>query len=297
MKLKILGAVSALAILMAVTAYTEANAGSVTETPQVNAAASASASDNTIGLSANTKADLKDDWEKTRETLKTQTRDLQADSKDAYQDIKAKLIDQNEKTADDMTIATGITAKGLLGQPINDVHGKKIGTVKDIILNSEGDAELVVVSDGGFMGVGDKLAAFDYNLVMRQEENGDVIMPLSDDIVKKVAEFSYNPKESSDKVQVIPANGYSVAELLKGKLVNPKDESLGNIENIAFRSGEAAEVIVAFDQKLGVGGEHAAFDFDDLTLAKTRDGNLNFRLNDYQSAKFEEYRKSSTQTN
>lgn len=246
MKLKILGAVSALAILMAVTAYTEANAGTMAA---------------------------------------------------AQQDIKAKLIGQNDKTAGEMTISSRITAKGILGQPINDTHNKKIGTVKDIILNSDGDAELLVVSDGGFLGVGDKLAAFDYNLVMRQEENGDVIMPLSDDLIKKVAAFSYDPKESSDKVQVIPANGYSVSELLKGKLVNMKNESLGNIENIAFRSGEAAEVIVAFDQKTGMSGESAAFDFDDLTLAKAQDGNLNFRLSDYQSAKFEETKKSTTKTN
>lgn len=284
----ILGAVSALAILVAVTAYTEANAGSTTDVK----------AQSTIGLSDETKADLKANWEATKETVKAETQELRADSKETYADIKAKLINEDAKTADaDMTISSGITAKGLLGQPINNTHGDKVGTVKDIILNSEGDAEFIVVSDGGFMGVGDKLAAFDYNLVMRQEENGDVIMPLSDDIVKKVAEFSYNTKEASDKVQVVPANGYSVSELLKGNLINPKNESLGTIENIAFRSGEAAEVIVAFDQKVGMGGESAAFDFDDLTLSKAKDGNLNFRLNDYQSAKFEEYKKSATQTN
>lgn len=291
MKLKILGAVSALAIMVAVTAYTEANAGSATQ------AQTSAQADTSIGLSAETKAEIRENWEQTKESVKDTAAEVSAESKEAYQDIKARLIDEDRKDAGDLTISAGITAKGMLGQPIHNTHNEKIGTVKDIILDSEGDAQIIVVSDGGFMGVGDKLAAFDYDLVMRQEENGDVVMPLSDDIIKNVAEFSYDPAEAADKVQVIPANGYSVSELLKGKLVNPKNESLGSIENIAFRRGEAAEVIVAFDQKLGMGGERAAFDFDDLTLSKAQDGNLNFRMNDYQSAQFEAMKKSSTQTN
>jgi len=288
MKIKILGAVSVLALMVAVTAYTEANAGSATDAK----------ADTSIGLSAETKAELKADWEQTKDAVQEKSAEISAAADARYEDIKARLIDEDAATPDSrMTISSGITAKGLLGQPIQNTHDKKVGTVKDIILDSEGDAEFIVVSDGGFMGVGDKLAAFDYNLVMRQEENGDVVMPLSDELIKNVAEFSYDPKEAGDKVQVIPANGYSVSELLKGQLVNPSNETLGTIENIAFRQGEAAEVIVSFDQKLGIGGERAAFDFDDLTLSKGADGNLNFRMNAYQSAKFEEMKKTNTTTN
>jgi uncharacterized protein YrrD len=203
------------------------------------------------------------------------------------------MIDESNDRRD-VTYNSRLTASGMLGQPIYNTKNEKIGTFKDIILDHDGNVKLVVVSDGGFMGIGDKLAAFDASLVINQQTNGDVIMPLSEDTIKQVAEFSYDQKEVSDKIRVMPANGYSVAELLKGKLVNPKNESLGNIENITFWDGEAANVIVAFDQTAGVGGERAALDFDNLILSKADDGALNFRMNSQQSANFEAYKNTST---
>lgn len=280
-QLRIAGLVSALALMVAVTAYTEANAGSQNDVKV-----------QTPIISQETKANLKADWDTAKQAV-TDSADKASDSsKAALDNFRARYID--DESTSDVTINTQTTAKGMLGQSVNDTDGKKIGTLKDIILDKDGKAVMAVISDGGFIGMGDKLAAFNYNMVIQQNADGDVIMPISKETMKQVAEFSYEAKDASDKVHVMPANGYSVSELLKGQLVDPQSNTLGNIENITFRNGEASQVIVAFDQKLGLGGDRAALDFDDLTLSKSANGALDFRMNTRQSAQFNTYKSTKT---
>lgn len=276
-KMRIIGPVSALAILVALTAYTEAHASTSAET----------------NITAETKADLKEGFETTKDAVSEAAQKVSDKTNAAYENIKAKVISEKDAMSD-VTYDSRITAKGLLNQPINNTEGKKIGTLKDIILDHDGKAAIAIVSDGGFAGIGDKLAAFDYNLLMRQDENGDVIMPVSEDAVSKVAAFSYEPKDASEKVRVIPENGYSVSEMLKGKLVNPIGESMGNIENITFIGGKASSVIIGFDDVAGIGGDRVALNFDDLALSKNKDGGIDFRMGNHQSAQFEELKKSRT---
>ena len=60
---------------------------------------------------------------------------------------------------------------------------------------------------------------------------------------------------------VIPENGFSVARLLKGKLLGSDNQDLASIDNISFRNGRAALVIAAYNQVLNMGGEQVAIDF------------------------------------
>lgn len=49
------------------------------------------------------------------------------------------------------------SAEKLLGRTVVGADGKKLGEVEDVILNaSSGDAERLVISSGGFMGLGKK---------------------------------------------------------------------------------------------------------------------------------------------
>ncbi|MBU6234731.1 MAG: PRC-barrel domain-containing protein [Alphaproteobacteria bacterium] len=184
---------------------------------------------------------------------------------------------------------TYMSATGMLNKPVYNAAGKKIATVKDIILDENGQAQMVIISDGGILGVGDKLTAFDYGLITKLDANGDVIMPVSEDMIAKAAAFSYDNSEASDSVHVIPAGGYSALALLKGNLVDFRGEKVANIENIEFLNGGKARVIFAYDQTMGVGGRTAAFDFGDLTLVRKEGSEVDFRMNSDQSAKFEEF--------
>src|SRR5690606_18333733 len=135
-----------------------------------------------------------------------------------------------------------------------DAKGAKIATVKDIILDKNGKAVLVIVSDGGVLGIGDKVAAFNYSKVVAQKPDGNVVMSLSQDMVNHAKDFSYDQKDWA-KAKVIPQGSLSVNSLLEGNMLNSKGEKVADIENIYLRNSDASQIIVGFNKTLGVGGD------------------------------------------
>lgn len=214
----------------------------------------------------------------------------------AYDEIKATLIGKDSTAANTpVTLDSRRTAAGIIGHNVYNEKHESIAKVSDIILDKNGKAIMVVVSDGAFIGLGKK-AAFDYSAITRVETDGDVIMPLTEAMIDNAAIFSYNKAESGDKVRVTPDNGYSVSELLKGKLLNQNKESVADIENISFKNGKANQIIVGFDKTLGLmGGEKAVMDFDDAKIV--RDGeSLDFQLSTEKTAQFETYKAHKIKT-
>lgn len=221
--------------------------------------------------------------------------DIKDDTAKAYEDIKAVLIDGSESSdASTVVIDSRKTATGLIGTPVLNGKEERVGTVKDIILDGDGKATLVVVADGEFPGLDGKLAAFDFGIITMQNADGNVIAPLTEEMIDNVAEFSYEREDQAEKIRVIPSNGYSVSEILDGQLVNTKNESVAQIDNISFKGGSADQLVVTFDQVLGFGGKHAALDYDDAQLVRDGESGLDFKLNARQVAQFESFKKTAT---
>lgn len=248
-----------------------------------------------------TKATLKNTTDKVLGTTERAVDKTAAKTEAAYEDIKRAMVDDQAKkiTIGNTTIDHRMTANGIIGESVLNTNGDKIAKVHDIIVDSEGEAEYVVVSDGGFVGIGDKLAAFSYETIVSRQADGDVIMPLTEDSIKKASEFSYDVKDTGKaNVAVIPSGGYSMNEILKADLIGTKNQAVAHVENVSFRNGEADKLIVAFDQKLGLGGEKAAIDFDDVQLVQSGTAkagvkaDLDFKLNANQIGQFENYKKS-----
>jgi len=288
MKSRILTAASVLTIALSGAAYAENNVP------------------NTGDAAVDAKAEMKADWNNLKENTKKEWNDLKAqassktdsaaaDTREAYQNTKARLLGE-DGSATSLDVNARTSASGMIGKPVYNSNKDKVGTVSDIIVDHDGRAQLIVVSDGGFAGIGDKLAAFDYGLVVSQNANGDIFMPLTEELVAKVAPFSYDAKDAdgSANVRLIPADGYSVAQLLKANLEDQQGKKIANIENITFDGGEIANLIVAYNQKLGLGGDKAAFDFDDVQITRSSPDDLNIRLNARQSAEFETFKNSKS---
>lgn len=269
MKKKILATVSVIALMGALPALAE-TAKTQTE----------------INAEASTTGNIVDD-------AKVAIEDIKSDAAEAYDEIKATLIGK-EKTDKNVAfiIESRKTANGIIGHSVYNEKHESVAKVTDIIVDKDGKAMMVVVADGAFIGVGKK-AAFDYSVITRVEKDGDVIMPLTEEIIDNAASFSYDKADGGEKVRVIPNNGYSVAKLLNGNLLNQKNEPVADIENISFKDGKANRIIFGFDKTLGLGGEKAALSYSDAVVI--RDGEkLNFRLSTEKTAQFEAYKKTVT---
>lgn len=192
----------------------------------------------------------------------------------------------------EVVIDSRATADGMLDTPVNNSAGERIGTLKDIIIDSKGEAVLAVVSDAEFIDLGAKEAAFDYSMVARRNKDGDVVMPLTEETIKNAKAFSYDMTTANDaEIRTIPANGYSVEKLLDTEILGPDNKTVGSVDNIIFREGRAETVIVGFDKTLNMGGKKAALSFQDLQLVKKNETDVNFQLTASQTAQFETFKE------
>ncbi len=123
-------------------------------------------------------------------------------------------------------------------------------------------------------------------------EDGDVIAQLNETMLKNAKAFSYKAEDKSDKVFVMPENGYSVAELLNSQLINPNKNVLAEVDNMTFRNGKVNWIIATHDQMLGLGGDKVAMPYSDTTLITDGEG-YDFQLSKTLAARFEAYKKSA----
>lgn len=219
-------------------------------------------------------------------------------AKNAYNDVKTYFTDdKNVSATSSVNISEGHTAKVLLGTNVQDAAGKQIGKIHDIIVGSDGDAKLVIIEDGGVLGLGSKMAAFDYDVIKGFNHDKDVSVKLTESSIKSAKAFEYeaNADTKAGMKTTIPAGEFSVKKIIGSDVVGPDGKKIATVDTVAFDGDEAEYLIVSFDKILGMGGEKAALDFDALDMVNTN-GKYSVKLNSQQTAQFENY-KSKTKAN
>ena len=72
--------------------------------------------------------------------------------------------------------ANPMSARDVIGAGITDGQNKSVGTVKDLIIGDNDKVDLVVVSVGGILGIGDKLVAVPYDELHVADNSGNTFM-------------------------------------------------------------------------------------------------------------------------
>ncbi len=91
---------------------------------------------------------------------------------------------------DVMKISTGYRASKVIGSTVVNEAGDSVGKVDEIIVGPDGKAPFVVLSVGGFLGVGDKLVVLPYEQ-MRTDGKKIVLPGATKDSLKSLPEFKY----------------------------------------------------------------------------------------------------------
>lgn len=83
-----------------------------------------------------------------------------------------------------------LTAKTLIGDNIRNSQGENLGNVQDLMIDLEGGKiAYVVVSYGGFLGMGDKLFAVPWNAFRLDAENHNFILDVDQEVLKNAEGF------------------------------------------------------------------------------------------------------------
>jgi sporulation protein YlmC with PRC-barrel domain len=113
-----------------------------------------------------------------------------------------------EQAAPQVIHADGHLASDVIGQTVYSSagdDGQNIGSISDIVLSPDGVAEAVVIGVGGFLGLGKKDVAIEYNLVNWTERDGNryLVVETTPEALKALPTFdvaAYRPMAADAQV-------------------------------------------------------------------------------------------------
>ena len=117
--------------------------------------------------------------------------------------------------------ADGVLANNLIGQSVYNGIGddaENIGDINDLVISPEGDVQAVVIGVGGFLGIGEKDVAIEYDLLSWQERDGQewLVVETTADALKAQEEFdtaAYEPQPAdADVKETKPATAEDLAK-------------------------------------------------------------------------------------
>lgn len=83
-----------------------------------------------------------------------------------------------------------LKASNLIGAKVQDIEGKKLGTIKDLVIDPlEGDIGYAVLDFGGFLGLGDKYFAVPWDAFKLGENQKYLILDVSKKVLKNAPDF------------------------------------------------------------------------------------------------------------
>lgn len=91
---------------------------------------------------------------------------------------------------DVIKVATGYRASKVIGETVVNDANDTVGKVDDIIIGQDGKAPFVVLTVGGFLGMGDKLVVLPYEQLRTNGKH--IVLPgATKDSLKALPEFKY----------------------------------------------------------------------------------------------------------
>jgi len=102
--------------------------------------------------------------------------------------------------------------KTLMGKPVYNDSGKKVGKVEDLIISPDKNVSYVIVGAGGFVGIGRHDVAVPVSQI--QNQAGKLVLPgATKDSIKALPEFEYAADNSSRDAFIAAAD----KDIAKGK--------------------------------------------------------------------------------
>ena len=98
-----------------------------------------------------------------------------------------------------------IRASQMIGSAVYDVHNRKIGSVKDLILDRDGKVAEVVVDVGSFLGVGGKYVAIDMSDI--KANNNRLTLDRTKEQLQQMAEYRLEDRNTGAGTSTSPVTG------------------------------------------------------------------------------------------
>lgn len=210
------------------------------------------------------------------------------------QSVPAQIV-----TMDNGSIVTNIIGESVYNGTADDAES--IGKVSDVIFDDAGKAKSLVIGVGGFLGIGEKKVAYDFDKLQWAEKNGDrwLVAETSKEALTAQPEFDpapYQPAttgEAANDGTMAPADGNAPADTAmtpettapapaepapvvkaEGNLASQiigenvyngtadDAEKIGDVNDIVLdKDNQAQSLVIGVGGFLGMGQKSVAFDY------------------------------------
>jgi len=190
-----------------------------------------------------------------------------------------------------VTPADGALMTNIIGESVYDGTGddaQNIGKVDDIVFDASGKAKSAIIGVGGFLGVGSKDVAFDYDKLQWAEKNGDrwlVATTTKDELTAQPAfdrkPYDPAPAQASNATQpattgtqapaaapaepVKKADGNLATDIMGETVYNgtaDDAQKIGDVKDIVLaKDGKADSLVIGVGGFLGIATKNVTFDF------------------------------------
>ncbi|WP_162916377.1 PRC-barrel domain-containing protein [Cohaesibacter haloalkalitolerans] len=185
-----------------------------------------------------------------------------------------------------LTAAPGqILASGLMGETVyssvKDVDGVRtiIGDINDIVLDDEGTVDAAVIGVGGFIGLGEKDVAVDFNSLqwMTWEGERHLVMASTKEELEAAPEFNRDGVSTMTNANllIIDQNKLSTDQLIGTAVYGEDLKEIGEVGDVLLDADQTVEAyIVDVGGFLGINAKPVQLEADKLNVYADAEGAL-----------------------
>ncbi len=189
------------------------------------------------------------------------------------------------------TTQVQIKADDLVGKDIKNVSGDTVGDIESVIIDNDGKVAAVIVGVGGFLGMGEREVAIDWNdLSIRN--NGDIIRTgMTKAELKSMPQYNYERPDYRNSAFVdtaylerrmerahdnmtstewVDAHGLKASKLIGADVVNSQGETIGEVDDLVIVDGRSM-LVLSVGEFLGMGGHDVTVDLEKAKVHQQRD--------------------------
>ena len=105
-----------------------------------------------------------------------------------------------------------LKASDVIGTKVQGTDGKNLGTIKDLVINPDGDLQYAVLDFGGFAGIGDKYFAVPWDALQFDQQNKRLALDLHKKDLKDAPGFDKNNWPDLSEQQIVIYEFYEVPQ-------------------------------------------------------------------------------------
>lgn len=230
-----------------------------------------------VAITADSKQSAKPSPAQEEDALTKAWSNLRQGARETWQKTVAAFDEITRKSQQDVVLASAlpgaISGQELLGVPLENVKEGRVGSIADLVLGKDSRVDAIVVSDGGFLGIGNAQIPVKPSLIaVRREKNGKLraITNLTETHLDEAAmSGAFMTRIEAMRGDFQKPEMKTVSRMIGANVVGANNQPVGTVTDLLLSPvGEAQYALVAVGGTMGVGAKQVALRVASLKFSR-----------------------------